>query len=135
MNRVFLIARQEFVKFVTRRGFLFTLIGVPVWMALATIVPTMLGNHGGHTVFAVVDRSGGAYRDAIAQSLARRDARLGSHDLVMVDVPPDGPGAGEGGGGAHRKLRSRKLFATTLKLERLMAALTIIGESCQWVRG
>jgi ABC-2 type transport system permease protein len=93
MNRVFLIARQEFVKFVTRRGFLFTLIGVPIWMALATIVPAMLGNHSGQTMFAVVDRSGGAYRDAIAQSLARRDARIGSHDLALIDTPSDVAGA------------------------------------------
>ena len=28
MNRVYLIARQEFIKFVTRRGFLFTLMVV-----------------------------------------------------------------------------------------------------------
>ncbi len=90
MNRVFLIARQEFVKFVTRRGFLFTLIGVPIWMALAAIVPAMLGNHGGQTIFAVVDRSGGAYNGAIAESLARRDARLGSHDLVLIAAPADG---------------------------------------------
>lgn len=89
MNRVFLIARQEFIKFVTRRGFLFTLIGVPVWMALATIVPAMLGNHGGQTVFAVVDRSGGVYRHAISEALARRDAREKSQDFVLVDAPPE----------------------------------------------
>lgn len=87
MNRVFLIARQEFVKFVTRRGFLFTLIGVPIWMALATIVPAMLGNHGGQTVFAVVDRSGGMYREAITNSLVRHNARAKSHDLILIDAP------------------------------------------------
>lgn len=87
MNRVFLIARQEFIKFVTRRGFLFTLIGVPVWMALATIVPAMLNNHSGQTVFAVVDQSGGTYRDAIADALAKRNARDKSSGLTLVPAP------------------------------------------------
>lgn len=94
MNRVYLMAKQEFIKFVTRRGFLFTLIGVPIWMALATIVPAMLGDHSGQTVFAVVDQSGGAYRAAISDALAKRAARDKSQDFVLIDTPPDVANAG-----------------------------------------
>lgn len=95
MMRVLLIARQEFVKFVTRRGFLFTLIGVPMWIALAVIVPEKLSAPADrHLSFAVVDRSNQAL-PAIAGALARRaakdndDLRLVPPPDALVNAPPD----------------------------------------------
>lgn len=75
MKRAFLIARQEFIKFVTRRGFLFTLIGVPLWIALAVLLPPLLAHSGaGNQVrFAVIDHSGGPFGDILLQ--ATRDER------------------------------------------------------------
>ena len=84
MNRIFLIARQEFIKFVTRRGFLFTLIGVPLWIGLAAIVPKMVASGGDHAVFTVIDHSG-AYRQEIARTLQHADAP----SFILVDAPRD----------------------------------------------
>jgi len=84
MNRIFLIARQEFIKFVTRRGFLFTLIGVPLWIGLAAIVPKMVASGSDHAVFTVIDH-GGAYRQEIARTLQHADAP----SFILVDAPRD----------------------------------------------
>ncbi|MBS0275714.1 MAG: ABC transporter permease [Proteobacteria bacterium] len=82
MNRVFLIARQEFIKFVTRRGFLFTLIGVPLWIGLAAIVPKMIASGGDRAVFTVVDHGHG-FKQEIARTLAHESAQR----FIMVDAP------------------------------------------------
>jgi ABC-2 type transport system permease protein len=79
MNRIFLIARQEFIKFITRRGFLFTLIGVPLWIGLAAVVPKMAAGSD-RAVFTVIDR-GNAFRQEISRTLARENAP--SFILVM----------------------------------------------------
>ncbi|MGN6515580.1 MAG: ABC transporter permease [Rhizomicrobium sp.] len=71
MNRAFLIARQEFIKFVTRRGFLFTLIGVPLWIALAVLLPPLLAHSNGHVRFTVIDRGGGRLGDILVQAAAQ----------------------------------------------------------------
>lgn len=87
MNRVLIIARHEFIKFVTRRGFLFTLIGVPLWIALAAIVPAKLSNGHGHDIaFAVIDHTG-FYEPLIAQSAIRRDPRAEGR-FLLEDTPP-----------------------------------------------
>jgi len=84
MNRILIIARQEFVKFITRRGFLFTLIGVPVWIALAAIVPAKLSQtENRQSVFTVIDRNG-AFAPLIEQAVARRSA---PGRFVLADAP------------------------------------------------
>jgi len=86
MNRILIIARHEFIKFVTRRGFLFTLIGVPLWIALAAIVPAKLTPKQSHDVtFAVIDRAGG-YVPPIAQAAERRN-RTAPDKYLLEDVP------------------------------------------------
>jgi ABC-2 type transport system permease protein len=87
MNRVLIIARHEFVKFVTRRGFLFTLIGVPLWIALAAIVPAKLSPKASHDItFAVIDHTG-AYEPRIATAAQRRNADAPDRYL-LEDAPP-----------------------------------------------
>ncbi|HSM96256.1 MAG TPA: ABC transporter permease [Rhizomicrobium sp.] len=86
MNRILIIARQEFVKFITRRGFLFTLIGVPLWIALAAIVPAKLASsENRQAVFTVIDRSG-VFAPMIEQAVARRSAR--EPDRFVLTPPP-----------------------------------------------
>ena len=82
MNRIFLIARQEFIKFITRRGFLFTLIGVPLWIGLAAIVPKMVASGGDRAVFTVIDH-GNAFRAEISRTLEHENAP----SFILVDAP------------------------------------------------
>ncbi|HEY7977174.1 MAG TPA: ABC transporter permease [Rhizomicrobium sp.] len=87
MNRILIIARHEFIKFVTRRGFLFTLVGVPLWIALAAIVPAKLSSaQNRQAIFAVVDRSG-AFTPALSRAVDRRNAREPER-FVLADTPP-----------------------------------------------
>ena len=79
MRHVYLVARQEFVKYVTRRGFLLSVLMFPLWIMIVIFVPQWTGGSqygpAPHT-FTVVDRAGGAYRDAVVGALGRwRGAR------------------------------------------------------------
>ncbi|MEJ0043606.1 MAG: ABC transporter permease [Rhizomicrobium sp.] len=74
MRHVFLIARQEFVKYVTRRGFLISILMFPLWIMVVIFVPQLTGGGSSGPAprnFTVVDRAGGAYRDAVVAALAR----------------------------------------------------------------
>jgi ABC-2 type transport system permease protein len=74
MTHTFLIARQEFIKYVTRRGFLLSILMFPLWIMIVIFVPqwTGGGNAAAHRHdFAIIDKTGGAYRDAILSALAR----------------------------------------------------------------
>ncbi|HEY8947480.1 MAG TPA: ABC transporter permease [Rhizomicrobium sp.] len=88
MSRILIIARHEFIKFVTRRGFLFTLIGVPVWIALAAIVPAKLSSaeKERQVVFSVIDRNG-AFAPVIEQAVIRRNAQQPGR-FVLREAPP-----------------------------------------------
>jgi ABC-2 type transport system permease protein len=86
MKRAFLVARQEFIKYVTRRGFALSILMFPLWIMIVILVPRWTG--GGDTAdsprtFTILDRSGGAYREAILGAVARdnenRDLRGLSH--------------------------------------------------------
>ncbi len=62
MKRAFLVARQEFIKYVTRRGFLISILMFPLWIMVVILVPRWTG--GGDTAdslrsFTILDRSGG----------------------------------------------------------------------------
>ena len=73
MTHAFLIARQEFIKYVTRRGFWLSILMFPLWIMIVIFVPQWTG--GGHDnaphALTIVDRSGGFYRDAILQQVAQ----------------------------------------------------------------
>ena len=72
MKRTFLIARQEFIKYVTRRGFAISILMFPLWIVIVTLVPQWTGGGGDSPrVFTVVDRSGGFYRGEILGAVAR----------------------------------------------------------------
>ncbi|MEI9996535.1 MAG: ABC transporter permease [Rhizomicrobium sp.] len=77
MRHAFLIARQEFIKYVTRRGFLLSILMFPLWIMIVIFIPKWTGGSGpkeepvAHHYFTVVDRTGGAARDAILAPLTR----------------------------------------------------------------
>jgi ABC-2 type transport system permease protein len=73
MKRVWLIARQEFIKYATRRGFLISVLLFPIWIGLVAFLPRALESATPSRVFTVVDRAGG-YEAAIAEQVARADA-------------------------------------------------------------
>jgi ABC-2 type transport system permease protein len=70
MRRTFLIARQEFIKYVTRRGFVISILMFPLWIMLVTLVPQWTGGGPQQRIFTVIDRAGGHYSEAILRSLA-----------------------------------------------------------------
>ena len=74
IRRIFLIARQEFLKYVTRRGFLITTLIVPLFIVFAAVVPSLLVSQTETRVITVIDRAGG-YRQALAAAVARNDAQ------------------------------------------------------------
>jgi ABC-2 type transport system permease protein len=71
MRRTFLIARQEFIKYVTRRGFAISILMFPVWIMIVTLVPQWTSGSESPRIFTVVDGTGGFYRDAIQNTLER----------------------------------------------------------------
>jgi ABC-2 type transport system permease protein len=73
MRRVYLIARQEFIKYVTRRGFLIGVLLFPVWIGLVAFLPQAVDRATPSRVFVVVDRAGG-FEAPIAEAVARADA-------------------------------------------------------------
>ena len=76
MNHTFLIARQEFIKYVTRRGFALSVLMFPLWIMIVIFVPQWTGGAGSGDAahahdFTIIDKTGGTYRDAILAGLAR----------------------------------------------------------------
>jgi len=74
IRRVLLIARQEFLKYVSRRGFIFSLLLMPAIFSLSIGVPILLGPHPKTNVVVVVDRTG-LYAAAIETAVARENAQ------------------------------------------------------------
>jgi ABC-2 type transport system permease protein len=73
MRRIYLIARQEYIKYVTRRGFLISVLMFPVWIGLVAFLPRALDRATPSRVFTIIDRADG-YETAIAEQVARADA-------------------------------------------------------------
>ncbi len=74
IRRTFLIARQEFIKYVTRRGFLLGLVMMPLFFAIALVVPQFAASHPRTNVMTVVDLNGG-YTPFIQSAVVREQAR------------------------------------------------------------
>ena len=74
IRRIFLIARQEFLKYVTRRGFLISILMVPLFIAIAAAVPAMVATQTRTRVITVIDRTGG-YDRAVAAAVQRNEAQ------------------------------------------------------------
>jgi ABC-2 type transport system permease protein len=73
MKRAYLIARQEFIKYITRRGFFISVLLFPVWIGLVAFLPQALDRATPSRVFTVLDRAGG-FEAPIAEAVARADA-------------------------------------------------------------
>jgi ABC-2 type transport system permease protein len=73
IRRIFLIARQEFVKYVTRRGFLIGILMVPLFIALAAGIPALVATQTHTRVITVIDRAGG-YEQVVAAAVRRDEA-------------------------------------------------------------
>lgn len=72
IRRTALVARQEFVKYVTRRGFIISLLAMPLVMAGSIALSAFTSTHTRTNVVTVVDLAGG-YEEAFARA-AKRDA-------------------------------------------------------------
>jgi len=83
IRRTLLIGLQEFVKYVTRRGFIISLLMIPAIMVLAIAVPQFTATHPRTTVMTVVDLEGG-YAEAIAAAAARDRAQAELQALAMA---------------------------------------------------
>jgi len=81
MRRTLLIARNEYVTYVTRRGFLIGVVLFPLWIGLVVALPGLLASTTPVRHFAVVDRAGG-YAEAVADGLVRDEARRILHALA-----------------------------------------------------
>src|ERR1700749_2375586 len=71
MNRAFLIARQEFIKYVTRRGFFISILMFPIWIVVVTLIPQWTSGSDSPRILTVVDQTGGQYREAIRNAIGR----------------------------------------------------------------
>lgn len=74
IRRTLIIAWAEFIKYVTRRGFIISLFMMPVLLAVSIAVPSFTAAHPRSNVMTVVDLAGG-YDQAIAAAVARDGAR------------------------------------------------------------
>ena len=70
MTRTFLVARSEFIKYVTRRGFIISLLMLPLWIVVGAVVPQWIASTTPTRIFTVVDRSGNNfYAEALAHAV------------------------------------------------------------------
>jgi ABC-2 type transport system permease protein len=74
IRRILIIAIQEFVKYVTRRGFLISLLMMPVILALSIGLSNFTSGRARTNVMTVVDLSG-RYAPAIEQAVLRESAK------------------------------------------------------------
>jgi len=89
MRRLLVVARHEFVKYVTRRGFIISIFMMPAWVLFAAAVPRWIEHNAPPAAFMVVDRGDGFYARAIAGAVAADAAMAGkaAHPRFR-DLPP-----------------------------------------------
>lgn len=73
MREVLLIARHEYLKFVTRRGTLIGILLLPLIIGLSAGVPLLTARNPEADAFTVIDRSQHRYFDLVAESLKQSD--------------------------------------------------------------
>jgi ABC-2 type transport system permease protein len=83
MKRALLVARSEFLKYVTRRGFIISLVMFPLWVVIGGVVPQWIESKTPTRNFTVVDRTGGHYAFAVAEA-AREDAQTAERDALSA---------------------------------------------------
>jgi ABC-2 type transport system permease protein len=85
MREVLLIARHEYIKFVTRRGMLISILLLPVIIGLSAGVPYLTARSSQADAFTVIDRSQHGYFERVAENLKQSDehrTRLALNDYV-----------------------------------------------------
>lgn len=80
MKHTFLIARHEYVKYVTRRGFILSVLLFPLWIVLAISASALLQKAGPTRSFVVLDHEGG-YSQVMERGIARAGASTTLSDL------------------------------------------------------
>jgi ABC-2 type transport system permease protein len=91
MKRTLLVARSEFLKYVTRRGFIISLVMFPIWVVVGGVVPQWIESKTPTRSFTIVDRTGGQFAQAVAHAVAEdtesaeRDA-LAGYAATNVDM-------------------------------------------------
>jgi ABC-2 type transport system permease protein len=90
MNRTYLIARQEFIKYITRRGFFISLLVFPLWITLAVFVPRWMAGTLPERAFTIVDHAGGyeaMLRETLDRNLARKQLlALSDYAYAQTDM-------------------------------------------------
>jgi ABC-2 type transport system permease protein len=90
IRRTLIIATQEFVKYVTRRGFIISLLMMPFILALSIAMSSFTSKHARTNVMTIVDLEGGyaqAIQAAVARDAARADlAALADYAHANVDA-------------------------------------------------
>ena len=81
MNRAFLIARQEFIKYVTRRGFFISILMFPLWIVVVTLIPQWTAGGDSPRILTVVDQTGAG--DSMTGTLCARLACIG---LIVAGI-------------------------------------------------
>lgn len=81
MRRALLVARSEFLKYVTRRGFIISLLMFPVWTVVGGVVPQWIESKTPTRDFTVIDKTGGDYAAAIARAV-RQDNEIAERDAL-----------------------------------------------------
>lgn len=82
MRDLWLVARREYAHFVLRRGFLISMAIVPVWIAVAAVLPRLAEQAVPILSFVVVDQTGKNLTDAIDVALGRDETRAGLDALA-----------------------------------------------------
>ena len=90
MRRILLVALNEFIKYITRRGYIISLFMLPIWVFIAAIVPQWVAQSTPTRVFAIVDRAG-CYAEAIKEAVhadedSRTLAALSDYARVNLDT-------------------------------------------------
>jgi ABC-2 type transport system permease protein len=91
MKRALLVARSEFLKYITRRGFIISLLMFPVWVVVGGVVPHWIESKTPTRNFTVVDKTGGRFAFAVAKAVetdnavAERDA-LAAYAQANLDM-------------------------------------------------
>lgn len=87
-HSVYLIARREFVAYVTTVGFWLSVTLVPVFMAFGAMMPQILAAAKPPTHFAILDETG-RYADIVRQAVAearRADLRADLHNFAATQA-------------------------------------------------
>ncbi len=90
MNKIFSVAKWEFIEKVKTKAFLISMIITPVIIITFTVLPTLLGSQKSETtkVIGVVDKSG-LYFDGLKEKIFRVKLSNNLPGYVLVNLTPE----------------------------------------------